>query len=177
MNGLAVLATLLIALSAPGAQEVSVEELVSDPGSFDADAVGEIVLTGELVGDFQRRGRWVWAQLNDDGYARRPLRQGGALTGSNVGVGVRIASTEFDAAGPGQPGGYRYRGPIVRLTGQWRYHDEARGGESYLAVTSIEVLENERLLHDDMPRGVLILGLALLALGGAVPLVRRARGR
>jgi hypothetical protein len=172
MSGLA-LVSLLIALSASGAPEVGVGELLADPASFDAEAVGEIVLTGELVGDFQRRGPWVWAQLNDDGYARRPLREGGSLAGSNVGLGVRFPTDDFDAAGFGQPGGYRYRGPIVRLTGEWRYHDEARGGESYLAVTSLEVLDSERPLDDGMPRGVLILGLALLALGGGITLTRR----
>jgi hypothetical protein len=173
MNALAAAVAALVAMSLSGAPEVDVDDLLTSPQSFDHEAMGEIVLIGELVGDFHRRGPWVWAQLNDDEYVDRPLREGGALAGSNSGVGVRFATAEFDAAGLEHPGGYRFRGPVVRVTGEWRYHDEARGGESYLAVTSLALVERERLLHDDMPAGVLILGLALLALGGGLAVARR----
>lgn len=155
------------------ASEARVDDLLRDPASHSGE---EVTVTGELVGDFQRRGDHVWVQLNDDAYVWSPIREGGAA-GSNIGIGVRLPASLFDAYGLHHPGGYRYRGPIVRATGQWRFRDEGRGGESYLAVTSFEVVERERLLHDEMSVAVLVTGAILLAIGVGAPLVTRRRGR
>src|SRR3972149_1152296 len=61
------------------AAEVTVADLLADPGAY---AASEITLTGELVGDFQRRGEAVWTQLNDDAYVTAPLHAGGSLSGT-----------------------------------------------------------------------------------------------
>ena len=148
----------------------SVAELLEAGEAADGQV---IVIVGELVGDFQRRGEWVWVQLNDDSYAGSPAPEGGPLTGANLGVAVRFAAGAFEAAGFDQPGRYGVRGPIVRVTAEWRYHDEARGGESYLAATAFEILERERRFEEDMPWGMLLAGLGLFALGGMIEAGRR----
>jgi hypothetical protein len=174
MTAVAALALVVAWLPGPAAPDVRVADLLETPAAFDAALVGEIALTGELVGDFQRRGEWVWAQLNDDAFVHRPTRDGGSA-GQNIGVGVRFRSVDFAESGLHQPGGYRYRGPIVRLTGEWRFHDEQRGGESYLAVLAVEVIESETLLHDGMSLLPLAGGVALVLFGTAWPLLRRRR--
>ncbi len=146
-----------------GAEEVSLEALLLAPEAFQ----GEITVTGELVGDYGRRGDgWVWAQLNDDSYAVEPVVEGGELTGGNVGIGVRIPHDLVNALDP--PGGYRRRGPLVELTGTWVYHDPGRGGESYLEVEVIEMLEPGRPLSEDVAWIPYAIGALLLAVAGAL---------
>lgn len=170
----AVLAVLLLAHASPGPSDVSVEQLLADPASFDGSANGPITVTGEIVGDFQRRGDLVWLQVNGDAYVERPLREGGPA-GGNAGIGVRVRADLFDAAGLSRAGGYRFRGPVVQIVGVWHHHDESLGGESYLEASAFTVVERERSLDDEMPAVVLVTGLALLAAGVGVPLLRRLR--
>jgi hypothetical protein len=151
--------------------EVTVADLLADP-----EAYREVVVRGELVGDFGRRGDGtVWTQLNGDAYAEAPLLAGGSLAGANVGIGVRIPADVWPELD--QPGGYRARGPLVELAGVWRYHDPDRGGESYLDVTSLEVLEPPLALEEDMDWLPLGLGAGFLALAAAVGLAKRRRDR
>jgi hypothetical protein len=175
MRRLVVLMATVLGIAAPAlAGEVSVPVLISDGAVFDDQT---ITVEGELVGDFQRRGAWVWVQLNGDSYADSPAPAGGELTGSNIGIAVRFASDAFDAAGFERPGGYGVRGPVVRVTGDWRYHDEERGGESYLAVDSFEVLERERRFEEEMPWAVLAIGLGVAAAGALILLGSRLSTR
>ena len=170
MKRFAAIAALVLGIASPAiAGEVSVADLVADGAAYE----GTVTVDGELVGDFQRRGAWVWVQLNGDAYADRPIPEGGPFAGANVGVAVRFAAGAFDAAGFDRPGRYGVRGPVVRVTGEWRYHDEGRGGESYLAVESFEVLERERRFEEDMPWAALLVGLGLAAIGGWITI----RGR
>jgi hypothetical protein len=165
---------LMAATGSALASEVRVGSLLADPESF---AGLEITVSGELIGDFMRRDRSVWAQLNDDSYADSPASAGGQLTGYNQGVAVRFPSALFDAGEFERPGGYRVRGPVVRVTGEWRYHDEERGGESYLDAVSFEVLERELTFEEDAPLGVLMLGMAILLTAGSGALVMRRRAK
>jgi len=165
MRRLAATTVLILGVAAPAlAGEVSVADLVADGGAYE----GTVTVEGELVGDFQRRGDWVWVQLNGDAYAAMPIPEGGPLSGTNVGVAGRFPAAAFDAAGFERPGRYGVRGALVRVTGEWRYHDESRGGESYLTAESFDVLERERRFEEEMPWAVLIAGLALAALGGLI---------
>ena len=116
-----------------------------------------------------RGGPW------SNSYVDRPVADGGPLTGSNRGIAVRFPSDAFAGAGFESPGGYRTRGPVVAVTGEWRHHDEDRGGESYLAAESFEIVARERSLSDDPSIVVLFVGLGLLALAGMVALVSRSR--
>ncbi len=168
----ACLGALAIAAPAAAQEPVSVAELLPNPDAFDGRT---IALTGELIGDYGARPDGsVWAQLNDDSYAANPLLDGGALTGSNIGVGIRADATLFRGLDP--PGRYKVRGPLVRAVGIWRHHDEGRSGESYLDVVSLEVVEPGRSLREEASTGIVVLGgilvtaAALLAAAG-----RRAR--
>lgn len=122
----------------------------------------EITVEGELVGDYGfRDDGFMWTQLNDDSYARDALVDGGPRTGANVGIGVRMPSI----LGEGLPpvGGYRLEGPLVQLTGVWRYHDPDRGGETYLDVSELFIVDEGRRLEEGPDWVVLALGVLLLA--------------
>jgi len=167
------IAGLMLALAAPAhADEVRVADLLADPGARDGT---EITLVGELIGDFQHRGSEVWVQLNDDPYVTAPLHDGGSLAGTNVGVAVRFPTALFDTGGFTEVGGYRVRGPVVRVTGTWLFHDDSRGGESYLSVESLEVVEAARPISQGGDWPVLLVGTALIVIGVAPVVVRRRR--
>ncbi len=153
------------------AGEVAVADLVADGA---AHAGSEVTVVGEFVGDYgHRRGGFTWTQLNGDGYAQAPIVDGGALVGSNVGIGVRMPSAL--AKGLDAPGRYRTVGPLVRVTGVWKYHDPQRQGETYLDVTAIEIVEPGRVLHEPPQWSAYALGLVLLAIGGVVLLGYRRK--
>ncbi len=173
---------LLLGVALPaGAQEVvvTVEDLLESPEQYTVPGVPEVVVHGELVGDFGRRADGiVWAQLNGDAYAAVPLLAGGDLAGSNLGIGVRIPADLWpELADVAQAGGYRLRGPLVRLTGAWRYHDPARGDESYLDVTGIEVYSNPVLLVDEADWPPFVLGVLFLCAAVMIALSTRRRQR
>jgi hypothetical protein len=172
MTRIALLIAVLLVVPTPAsAGEVSVADLLADGAALE----GEIItVEGELIGDFQRRNEWVWVQLNDDSYVESPILDGGRLTGANLGIALRFSRALFDAAGFDEPGRYGVRGPVARVTGVWRYHDEDRGGESYLDAVSFEVVERERRFDEELPLGVLLLGLALLVAGGGIALISRS---
>ncbi len=122
----------------------------------------EITVEGELVGDYGfRDDGFMWTQLNDDSYARDALVDGGPRAGANVGIGVRMPSI----LGEGLPpvGGYRLEGPLVQLTGVWRYHDPDRGGETYLDVSELFIVDQGRRLEEGPDWVVFALGILLLA--------------
>jgi len=152
--------------------EVTVADLLADPEAYPTMGV---VVRGELVGDFGRRDDGtVWTQLNGDAYAEAPLLAGGSLAGANLGIGVRIPVELWP--GFDEPGGYRVRGPVVELRGMWRYHDPDRGGESYLDVTGLELIEPLLPLAEGVDWVPLGLGAGFLALALAVGLRTRRRG-
>lgn len=141
------------------AGEVAVSDLVVDGAPHSGT---EVTVTGELVGDYgNRRDGFTWTQLNGDTYAHSPVADGGALVGSNVGIGIRMPTELAD--GLDAPGRYRTVGPIVQLTGIWKYHDPVRQGETYLDVTAMEVVEPGRTLHEAPRWGSYLLGFVLLA--------------
>lgn len=159
------------------ADEVSIADLVADPAAYDTGVVGAITVEGELVGDFQLRGDWVWVQVNGDAYAERALLDGGQQAGANVGIGARIPSDVFDSLGVETPGGYRVRGAIVSLTGDWRHHDPSRGGESWFDVRDAVLLRPEHHLEEPVDWAVMGTGLVLLALAGLFITINRRRER
>lgn len=120
-----------------------------------------IAVEGELVGDYGfRRDGSMWTQLNDDPYATRALVDGAPLAGGNVGVAVRMPAELAEGLDP--VGGYRLEGPYVRVTGEWKYHDASRGGESYLEVTELTVLKPGRKLQEGPDWWALLGGMAML---------------
>ena len=164
-------ALLLMGMPAAIAQDldaVDVAHLLDNSAEY----VGEITIVGELIGDYGfRSDGFMWTQLNDDSYARDPVLDGGKLTGGNVGVAVRIPSAIARQLDP--PGGYRVRGPIISAAGVWKHHDPERGGETYLDVTSVRVVEQGRDLPEH-PHPV-ILGMGLILVVGSMLTLRRSR--
>jgi hypothetical protein len=156
----------LLAAAPASAQQtptpVPVSDLLQDPTGFS----GTITVVGELIGDYGFRSDGsMWTQLNDDSYAAAPVLDGGELTGGNIGVAVRIPQTL--AAGLDPPGGYRIRGPVVQVTGTWRYHDPDRLGETYIDVGALAVVEPGRELSESphplaLGTGVVLIVVALL---------------
>lgn len=164
---------LLAPVSPAAAAEDGVQVTVGELLQNAAVVKGRVVVQGELIGDYGFRSDGsMWTQLNGDTYAYEPVLDGGKLTGGNVGVAVRIP--EAIARSLDKPGGYRVRGPLVKIVGQWEYHDPNRGGESYIDVLTLEVLEPGRGLVEHPNYWVLASGLVLIA---AAALLRRGSGR
>lgn len=174
MRRLVLLTALLLATMAnpAGAQdgsEVTVDDLLQDA----AEIEGLVVVVGELIGDYGfRHDGSMWTQLNGDSYAYEPILDGGDLTGGNIGVAVRIPRAIAETLD--KPGGYRVHGPVVRVAGLWEYHDPDRGGESYVNVISLEVLEPGEGLAEHPDYWVMVSGLILIA---AAALLRRGPAR
>jgi hypothetical protein len=156
---------------ANAAEEVSVPEILE----LGAELAGEeVTVEGELVGDYGFRDNgWMWTQLNGDAYVQRPIREGGQALGANVGIAVRVPVELTEALDP--PGRYRNRGPVVRVTGVWKYHDSTRPGESYLQVQSLTVTEPGRQLNEEVNWTVVILGALLLVGAGVIALLTRPK--
>lgn len=152
------------------ADEVSVSELIT---YSDAMSGSEVTIEGELVGDYGfRDGGRMWTQLNGDAYARSPIRDGGQPMGGNTGVALRMPTRLGEGLDP--PGGYRNRGPIVRVTGIWKHHDPARQGESYLEVKSIRTVAPGQAIDEEPEWITTWIGLGLLT--GSLALWRRRVG-
>ncbi|HZD24598.1 MAG TPA: hypothetical protein VE569_14530 [Acidimicrobiia bacterium] len=151
----------LVPAVALAAEDVTVAEIVE----MSAELGGvEVTVEGELIGDYGFRGDgWMWTQLNGDVYVDQPVPDGGAPVGGNTGIGIRMPTNLGEGLDP--PGGYRHRGPVVRVTGVWKYHDPERQGESYLEVQSLTVVESGRELGESANWTVIIVGALLLAAG------------
>lgn len=157
---------------AQGADEVPVATIITESADLDG---ATIVVRGELVGDFLRRSDVVWVQLNGDAYVDAPSRAGGGRAGGNVGIGARIPGTLAVLLEGEHPGGYRWRGPVVLATGVWRHHDPGRGGESYLDVVGLVVLESALPTHGGAQWWALAVGGLLMAAGAAPLMASRRR--
>ena len=159
--------------SVAAAQELTdVVDLIENPEAY---AENTVIVEGELVGDYGfRRTGYMWTQLNQDSYAVSPVAAGGPLTGSNAGIGIRVP--EDLTADLGDPGGYRQRGPIVRATGIWKFHDPDRQGESYLDVLGLVQVEDDVALSEGLNWLSLVAGLLLISVAaGLTWSYRRAR--
>ena len=161
------LATPAIALAD---EAVTVSELIE----FAEELAGAgVVVEGELVGDYGfRNDGWMWTQLNDDSYVYEPIREGGLPVGANTGIGVRMPTELAESLDP--PGGYQNRGPVVRLTGIWKYHDPDRQGESYLEASSLVVIEAGRGFDEQAASQLVVIGVLLLV-GAAATWFSRSR--
>ena len=170
-----VLMTMALAAGpAPRAGATEVAEILSNPDEWSGRVVE---VTGELVGDFGRHSGAFWLQMNDGPYATDPLLESGLLSGSNVGITLRVPAELFQQiAAAEQPGGYRWRGPLVQAIGEFRYHDPDRTGETYIAVTSLKLAEPGYHLPSEATGSWGVIGVILAAVAGWV-LLQHARRR
>ncbi len=157
----------LVAPPAFAIDKVTVSELEALPWNY---ADEEVQIVGEVIGDYAIQATQVWIQVNDDAYATSPLAEGG-LAGTNSGIGVLISRSHFSHDW-GPPGGYRVRGPIVEVTGIFRYNDGREAGGTYIEATKVEVLEESRPIAAPFSTGPLLYGIAILALVGAYAALR-----
>jgi hypothetical protein len=168
-----ILATVFLLIPDPAnaTAEVSVPEILE----LGAELAGEEVsVEGELVGDYGFRDNgWMWTQLNGDAYVGQPLREGSEAVGANLGIALRVPVELAAVLDP--PGRYRNRGPVVRVTGIWKYHDSTRPGESYLQVQSLTVTEPGRQLNEEVNWTVVILGALLLVSAGVIAFLTRPK--
>jgi len=156
----------------PAPAQVSTTALDASPIIWDDQIVR---VKGEIVGDYGRRPAVVWVQVNDGPYIDDPLVETGTLHGSNTGVGVRIPNDLFDDSW-GAPGGYRTRGPVIEVTGVFRYADDETGGDTFIDAHDIQLIEPSRPLAVPAPDWQLV-GVSLVAIAGGVALWGRARWR
>ncbi len=169
---LAASATFLVVLLAPPALaiDVTAKELIDDGAEYDGMTV---TVVGELIGDYgQRRGGYTWTQLNEDPYVVEPIARDGRPAGGNIGIGVMVPSPLME--GLDAPGRYRQVGPLVSLTGVWKYHDPARHGESFLHVAELALVRRGEALSEP-PDWAALVGGAALMVGGALMLYARRR--
>jgi len=148
----------------------SASTLLNSPEEFNGK---QVTVVGELIGDYGLRDDGtIWTQLNGDPYATAPLRDGGRLSGGNIGIGVHGAAALF--SGLDGPGRYNRVGPVVSVTGTWRYHDPDRGGETYLEIEVLEVVRRGYPLKEAVSMGTLLVGsLLVLAAAGVLVTIRR----
>jgi hypothetical protein len=158
-----VMAFALMWLAAPAsASQVSVTDLDGDPLSWNER---QVTIRGEIVGDYSPRNDEVWVQVNDDAYVDAPSVETGELAGGNVGIGVRIPGGIFDESW-GAPGGYKVRGPIVEVTGIFRYADPATGGATFVDASSVTLIDPAREMETPPPQmGLLVAAIAMMAVG------------
>lgn len=162
---------LVLALPLPSlAEDTEVAALLARPDDFDGRQVS---VTGELVGDYSPRDEGVWVQLNDDPYVRRPIGQGGVPTGANTGIGALIPDRIFDATDLGPPGRYGRLGPEVTLTGTFTHSDPDLGGETYILVEEMVLIDAAEAYAVPGPDMWLVVGLALLTVAGAITFIAR----
>jgi hypothetical protein len=154
------LLTAVVLTGAAAPAETTVSDLI-DNGS---DWAGlEVTVEGELIGDYGfRHDGWMWTQLNGDDYVGRPISEGGPAVGGNSGIGVRMPAGLGEGLDP--PGRYGTRGPVVRVTGIWKWHDSERQGESFLEADSVEVIQSGRTLKESPDRTVIVIGVVLVLL-------------
>lgn len=175
LPALAALGALLLLPARPlHAQTVGVDELDREPETYNGRLV---TLEGELIGDYGHRGREVWVQLNDDPYVDEPIPAGGRPRGTNQGIGLRIPVDLFEPERWGPPGSAGFRGPVVRVVGEFRYHAADVAGETFVQVEDIVLLDPARAL----PRGDLgaagRIGIVLIIAAVVLFAVARYRAR
>ncbi|MFP5331717.1 MAG: hypothetical protein ACLGHX_05080 [Acidimicrobiia bacterium] len=165
------LTTIIVLTSFAAPAEVDVTDLISDGESWNNSVV---TVTGELIGDYSIRDDGsMWTQVNQDSYAVLPASAGGEAVGGNNGIAVRFEAAAASELDP--PGRYRRTGPVVRITGTWKWHDPDRGGESYLRATSFQILEPGQAWPEEPELGTLAGSLILVGLAAGLLIAPRRR--
>lgn len=104
---------------------VSSTEVIECPDTFDGHRV---VFVGEVIGDVLERDDGAWVLMNDDAYALEvgPIPGAGELRGTNSGLSVWLQPEMAQLIE--HPGGPRWRGDVLRVSGVVNRVDPADGG-------------------------------------------------
>lgn len=155
--------------------EVSADELLNCPGSFDRRTVR---YRGEVIGGLMDRAGGVWAQLNDDAYARTlgPLPAHREYRGANVGIGVLLPPEA--AAGISTVGGPQTRGDLVEVVGVFRRVEPATREVTVIRASEVAVVRPGDVMADAVqPARRVAAGLLALVAAAMVAAERVASRR
>lgn len=155
--------------------EVTADELLNCPESFDRRTVR---YRGEVIGGLMERAGGVWAQLNDDAYARAlgPLPAHREYRGANVGIGVLLPPDV--AAEIGMVGGPQTRGDLVEVVGVFRRVEPATREVTVIRAAEAAVVRPGDVMADAVqPRRRVAAGLLALVAAAMVAAERVASRR
>lgn len=146
---------------------VTSSEVIECPEAFDGHVVTYV---GEVIGDVLHRDGGAWVLMNDDAYALEvgPLDSHGEFRGYNSGLSVWLDGETAELAD--QPGGPRWRGDVLRVTGVVHRADPADGGGLTVRAFDGEVLADAEPLSRPVnrPQAVAAVLLSLVAIGTVI---------
>jgi len=129
-----------------------------------------ISFAGEAVGEAMIRGDHAWLHVNDDAYQARNLDDGRPRAGYNSGQAI-WAPAEL-ARRVRLFGDYRNEGDAVRVSGEFHAACREHGGDMDIHATGLEIVREGHSVAQKLNIGRLWIGLALLAIAGALWLMR-----
>ncbi len=153
----------------PEGNRVTVDQLINGERVVEGRLIGNmeyydgktITIEGEAIGDIMYRGGYAWITVNDDSYSLgKSLEEGGDFVGlSNQGIGVWVSRE--DAEKIKTCGGYKYKGDMVRITGEFHRACHMHGGDTDIHAGSLEVIARGYAFSHPFPFGKLLVVLVL----------------
>ena len=151
----------------PAGVTVASAALIENASAWDGHSIS---FAGEAVGEAMARGDHAWLHVNDDAYQVRNLGGGRPLAGYNSGQAI-WAPVEL-ARRVRLFGDYRNEGDVVRVTGEFHAACREHGGDMDIHATGLEIVREGHSVAQKLNIGRLWIGLALLAIAGALWLMR-----
>jgi hypothetical protein len=152
----------------PAGVTVASAALIENASAWDGRTIS---FAGEVVGEAMPRGTRAWLQVNDDSYKASNAGDSRALVGYNSGQAVWVP-TEL-ARRVRLFGGYQTAGDEVRVSGEFHAACLEHGGDMDIHATNLQLVRAGRAVTPRLNRSRLGLGLGLLALAGALGVLRR----
>jgi hypothetical protein len=151
----------------PAGVSVGSAALIENASAWDGRSIS---FAGEAVGEAMIRGDYAWVHVNDDAYQARNIEAGRPLAGYNSGQAI-WAPAEL-ARRVRRFGSYRNEGDAVRVSGEFHAACSAHGGDMDIHATSLEIVREGHSVAQRLNIRRLGIGLALLAIAGALWQVR-----
>ncbi len=154
---------------APSGEKVTIDQLINGKHVVEERIMGNmeyydgkmITIEGEVIGDIMYRGDYAWITVNDDPYSlRKSLEEGGDFVGlSNQGIGVwvsREAAKKIMTCG-----GYKNKGDIVSITGEFHRACHEHGGDTDIHAANLEVISSGYAFSHPFSYGKLLAVMVL----------------
>ena len=151
----------------PAGVTVASAALIENASAWDNRSIS---FAGEAVGEAMIRGDHAWLHVNDDAYQARNLDDGRPRAGYNSGQAI-WAPAEL-ARRVRLFGDYRNEGDAVRVFGEFHAACREHGGDMDIHATGLEIVREGHSVAQKLNIGRLWIGLALLAIAGALWLMR-----